>query len=46
MAMKQDEMLEFVKALSHADRLRVLGSLTQKAASAGEISAALGMPLR
>jgi hypothetical protein len=44
--MKQDEILEFVKALSHADRLRVLGSLAQKAASAREISEALGMPLR
>jgi hypothetical protein len=44
--MEQDEMLEFVKALSHADRLRVLGSLARNAASAGEISEALGMPLR
>jgi len=44
--MDQNEMLEFVKALSHADRLRVLGSLARKSASAGEISDALGMPPR
>jgi hypothetical protein len=44
--MEPDEMLEFVKALSHADRLRVLGVLAQKTASANEISADLGMPLR
>ena len=44
--MEPDEMLEFVKALSHADRLRVLGVLAQKAASAKDISDALGMPFR
>jgi hypothetical protein len=41
-----DEMLEFVKALSHADRLRVIGVLAQKPASAKEISETLGMPVR
>jgi hypothetical protein len=44
--MEQDEMLEFVKALSHADRLRVLGVLARKSAPAVEIAADLGMPLR
>jgi len=44
--MEPNEMLEFVKALSHADRLRVLGVLAQKTASANEIAADLGMPLR
>jgi hypothetical protein len=41
-----DEMIEFVKALSHADRLRVLGLLARKPATAQEISSALGMPFR
>lgn len=44
--MEPKEMEEFVKALSHADRLRVLGVLAGKSATASEISAALGMPLR
>ena len=44
--MEQNEMLEFVKALSHADRLRVIGALAKKSASAKEISEALGMPFR
>src|SRR5258708_998693 len=39
-------MLEFVKALSHADRLRVIGVLAHKPASAKEISESLGMPLQ
>ena len=39
-------MLEFVKALSHADRLRVVGVLARKAASVKEISETLGMPFR
>jgi hypothetical protein len=43
--MKSDEMLEFVKALAHADRLRVLGVLAQKAATPGEISTTLGFPM-
>jgi len=37
-------MLEFVKALSHADRLRVLGVLAQRSASTKEIANVLGMP--
>ena len=44
--MEQNEMLEFVKALSHADRLRVIGVLAQKPASTKEISETLGMPVR
>jgi hypothetical protein len=44
--MEENEMLEFVKALSQADRLRVLGALAQKPASAKEISDALSMPFR
>jgi len=44
--MDQAEMLEFVKALAHADRLRVLGVLARKSASSAEIAADLGMPLR
>ena len=44
--MEQNEMLEFVKALSHADRLRVIGALAQKPASAKKIAEALGMPVR
>lgn len=41
--MEQDEMLEFVKALSNADRLRVIGVLARKPASAKEISEILGI---
>jgi hypothetical protein len=44
--MQPNEMLEFVKALSHADRLRVIGVLAQKPASIKEISETLGMPMR
>lgn len=44
--MENNEMIEFVKALSHADRLRVVGVLAQKPASAKEIGEALGMHLR
>ena len=44
--MEQNEMLEFVKALSHADRLRVVGALALKPASAKDIAEMLGMPFR
>ena len=44
--MEQNEMLEFVKALSHADRLRVVGVLAQKPATLKDISETLGMPFR
>lgn len=43
---EQNEMLEFVKALSHADRLRVVGVLARKPASSKEIAEILGMPFR
>jgi hypothetical protein len=42
--MQQNEILEFVKALSHADRLRVVGVLAHRPASIKEISETLGMP--
>ena len=44
--MEPNEMLEFVKALSHADRLRVIGVLAKKNATAKEICDMLGMPFR
>jgi hypothetical protein len=44
--MQPNEMLEFVKALSHADRLRVIGVLAQHPASAKEISEILDLPFR
>ncbi len=44
--MEQSEMLEFVKALSDVDRLRVLGVLACKSAAADEIARDLDMQLR
>jgi hypothetical protein len=44
--MEPNEMLEFVKALSHADRLRVIGVLTQHPATIQDISGTLGMEFR
>jgi hypothetical protein len=44
--METAEMLEFVKALAHADRLRVIGALAQKPASTQEIAAVLDLPFR
>ncbi len=44
--MHEDHMLEFVKALGHADRLRIVGMLTQAPASAVQVSQTLGMPFR
>jgi len=43
--MDHGEMLDFVKALADADRLRVVGLLTQRAARASEVAALLGFPL-
>lgn len=40
------EMLDFVKALSHADRLKIVGMLVQKSASLAEIGAGLSLPTR
>jgi hypothetical protein len=44
--MEQNEMLEFVKALSDADRLRIVGALTQHPATAKELVETLGLPFR
>jgi hypothetical protein len=42
--MEHNEMLNFVKSLADADRLRLIGVLTHKPTSAAEISSALGLP--
>jgi hypothetical protein len=44
--MEENEMLDFVKALSDADRLRIVGMLTQHPASAKEVAAELGLPFK
>jgi hypothetical protein len=44
--MEENEMLDFVKALSDADRLRIVGILTQNPASAKEVAAELGLPFK
>jgi hypothetical protein len=44
--MEQNAMLDFVKALSDADRLRIVGILTQHPASAMEIASELGLPFK
>jgi len=40
------EMLDFLKALSDADRLRIIGLLTQRRASRADIVTKLNLPLR
>jgi len=40
------EMLDFVKAMSDADRLRIIGLLTQRRASHADIATKLNLPLR
>jgi len=40
------EILDFVKAMSDADRLRIIGVLTQRNADRSEISERLNLPLR
>jgi hypothetical protein len=40
--MDKDEMLDFVKALAEADRLRIIGLLTQRSARLSEIVEILG----
>lgn len=40
------EMLDFVKALADADRLKIVGMLVQKPASLAQISAGLSLPTR
>jgi hypothetical protein len=44
--MEQNEMLDFVKALSDADRLRIVGILTQHPATTKEIAGELGIPFK
>jgi hypothetical protein len=43
---ENNEMLDFVKALAHADRLKIVGMLAQKPAHLTEISAELSLPSR
>jgi hypothetical protein len=40
------EMLDFLKAMSDADRLRIIGLLSQRRASRADIVAKLNLPLR
>lgn len=40
------EMLDFVKALAHADRLKIVGVLAQKPATLAEITESLSLPRR
>lgn len=45
--MEEDpNMLDFVKALAHADRLKIVGMLVQKPAGLAELAAALSLPAR
>jgi hypothetical protein len=43
--MDPSPLLDFVKALTDADRLRIVGLLARKGAARSEIAAALGLPL-
>ena len=42
----QPEMLDFVKAVSDVERLRIIGALTRGSARASDIAENLGMPFR
>ena len=44
--MEEKEMLDFVKALSDADRLRIVGMLTQHPATTKEVAAELGLSFK
>jgi hypothetical protein len=44
--MENKEMLDFVKALAHADRLKIVGMLAQRSANLTEIAAGLSLPSR
>lgn len=44
--MEQNNMLDFVKALSDADRLRIVGILTPRPATAKEIASELGLSFK
>ena len=39
-------MLDFVKAMADADRLRIIGVLSQRPAAAAEVASELGMPVQ
>ena len=39
-------MLDYVKALAHADRLKIVGMLVQKPAGLAELAARLSLPTR
>jgi hypothetical protein len=41
-----NEMLDFVKALAHADRLMIIGMLVQKPARLAEVAEGLSLPTR
>lgn len=43
---ENNEMLDFVKALAHTDRLKIVGMLAQKSAPLSEIAAGLSLPIR
>jgi hypothetical protein len=43
---ENSEMLDFVKALAHADRLKIVGILAQKSTTLSEIAAGLSLPSR
>jgi ArsR family transcriptional regulator len=44
--MEDNEMLDFVKALAHADRLKIIGMLVQRSAGLAEITEWLSLPTR
>jgi hypothetical protein len=44
--MEQNDMLDFVKALSDADRLRIIGILTQQPSTTKEVAAELGLSFK
>lgn len=44
--MEENHMLDFVKALSDADRLRIIGMLAQHPATNKEIASELGIPFK
>ncbi len=43
---EQPNMLDFVKAMSDAERLKIIGILARRPATAREVAAELGMPFR
>jgi hypothetical protein len=43
---EKPEILDFVKAMSDADRLRIIGVLTRKPSTLAEVATQLGLPVR